>query len=115
MRAVLVQLLACLIASVPLALWFDWNTPVRSTQTLSLILLWNMIGPTALGYWVWAVVLSRTSAASATQVLLLSPIYGMLQSHVVLGERLGPAVLAAAACVICGALLTFWRSREQVR
>ena len=106
-----VQLLACLLASVPLALWFDWNTPVRSTQTLSLILLWNMIGPTALGYWVWAVVLSRTSAASATQVLLLSPIYGMVQSHIVLGEPLGPAILGAAACVVCGAMLTFWRPR----
>ena len=106
------QLVASLTVSIPLAIWLDWDTPVRSTQSLSLVLLWNMIGPTALGYWIWAVVLTRVSASSATQVLLLSPIYGMLQSYAVLGERLGPAILGSAACVISGALLTFWQPRR---
>ena len=99
-------------AEIPiLAVWLDWDTPIRPTSSLSLILLWNMVGPTALGYWVWANVLTRTSASSASQVLLLSPVYGMVQSHFVLGEHLGPAILAAAACVISGAMLTFWQPR----
>lgn len=104
------QLLACLMFSIPLAFWLDRDTSVDPTQALSLVLLWNMIGPTALGYWIWAVVLSRISAASASQVLLLSPLYGMVQSHFVLGEPLGIAILGAAGCVVCGALLTFWRA-----
>jgi drug/metabolite transporter (DMT)-like permease len=105
------QLLACLAVSVPLAIWFDWGTPINPTHSLSLVLLWNMIGPTALGYLIWAHILTRVSASSATQVLLLSPIYGMLQSHLVLGEQLGSAILAAA-CVTLGAILTFWQPRR---
>lgn len=107
------QLSACVVVSTPLAVWLDWNTPVNPTQSLSLVLLWNMIGPTALGYWIWAVVLARVSASSASQVLLLSPVYGMLQSHLVLGEQLGAAILGAAACVIAGAGLTFWQPRAR--
>jgi drug/metabolite transporter (DMT)-like permease len=36
-------------------------------------------------------------------------VFGVAQSHFVLGEPLTPAVLASAACVITGACLTFWR------
>ena len=108
-QQVFMQLLACLAASVPLALLLDWNTPVRPTGALSLVLVWNMIGPTALSYWIWANVVSRISPSSASQMLLLSPIYGMLQSHAVLGEPLGAAILGAAACVLLGAILTFWQ------
>ena len=54
--------------------------------------------------------MTRTSAASATRVLLLLLlIYGMLQSHMVPGEPLAAAILEAAACVLLGTLLTFWQ------
>ncbi len=114
-QQIFMQLAACLVASIPMTLWLDAETPIHPTETLSLILLWNMVGPTTLGYAIWATLLTRISPANASQVLLLSPIYGMVQSHLVLGEPLGLAILGAAGCVVCGALLTFWQPRRRGR
>jgi drug/metabolite transporter (DMT)-like permease len=64
--------------------------------------------PTALAYWCWAQALSRIRASTASQVLLLSPVFGVIQSSLVLGEPLGPVVVASGCCIICGAALTLW-------
>ena len=51
----------------------------------------------------------RIKPSTASQILLLSPVFGVAQSHLVLGEPLTPALLASAACVVVGAAMTLWR------
>ncbi len=65
--------------------------------------------PSILGFWCWARALDRVPVATASQVLLLSPVFGVLLSAAVLGERLGPALAASAALIISGAILSYWR------
>jgi drug/metabolite transporter (DMT)-like permease len=89
----------------PLALilerWGRWE----NTASLWIILLYNVAAPTVLGFWCWAKALSRMPAGIASQVLVLSPIFGMLQSHLVLGEPLTETIWLAALAVSAGALL----------
>jgi drug/metabolite transporter (DMT)-like permease len=90
---------------VPAALIVEGFGAWRNTPTLWIILLYNMAAPTVLGFWCWAQALSRVPAGTASQVLVLSPIFGMVQSHLVLGEPLNEWIWAAAASVSLGALL----------
>jgi drug/metabolite transporter (DMT)-like permease len=91
------------------AVILEWNHPIRLTPQLVVNTIYNILVPTALAFWCWSQVLTRIRASTASQVLLLSPVFGVAQSHFVLGEPLTPAVLASAACVVIGACLTFWR------
>jgi drug/metabolite transporter (DMT)-like permease len=87
----------------------EWNHPIRLTPQLAVNTIYNILVPTALAFWCWSQALARIRASTASQVLLLSPVFGIAQSHFVLGEPLTPAVLASAICVVFGACLTFWR------
>ena len=97
-----------IVLAVP-AIMLEWNHPVRFTPQLIVNTIYNILVPTALAFWCWSQALTRMRASTASQILLLSPVFGVAQSHFVLGEPLTPAVLASAACVIIGACLTFWR------
>ena len=88
---------------------FHHYTLKIAVSGLAVITVYNILVPTALAFWCWSQALARIRASTASQVLLLSPVFGIAQSHFVLGEPLTPAVLASAACVITGACLTFWR------
>jgi drug/metabolite transporter (DMT)-like permease len=91
------------------AVVLEWDHPIRLTPQLIVNTIYNILVPTALAFWCWSQALTRVRASTASQILLLSPVFGVAQSHFVLGEPLTPAVLASAACVIIGACLTFWR------
>jgi drug/metabolite transporter (DMT)-like permease len=97
------------------AVVLEWNQPIRLTPQLAVNTIYNILVPTALAFWCWAQALTRVRASTASQVLLLSPVFGITQSHFVLGEPLTPSVLASAACVIIGACLTFWRPAPAAR
>lgn len=99
------QIAVAATVMVPAALYVEGFGAWRDTTAVRLILVYNVVVPTALGYWCWAQALSRAPAATASQVLVLSPIFGMIQSHFVLGEQLNEAIWAAAAAVTLGALL----------
>jgi len=91
------------------AVVLEGNHPIRLTPQLIVNTVYNILVPTALAFWCWSHALTSVRASTASQILLLSPVFGVAQSHFVLGEPLTPAVLASAACVIIGACLTFWR------
>jgi drug/metabolite transporter (DMT)-like permease len=93
------------------AVFLEWSHPIRLTPELIVNAIYNILVPTALAFWCWSQALTRVRASTASQILLLSPVFGIVQSHFVLGEPLTPTVLASAACVIAGACLTFWRPR----
>ncbi|MBV8755283.1 MAG: DMT family transporter [Hyphomicrobiales bacterium] len=97
------------------AIMLEWHHPIRLTPQLIVNTIYNILVPTALAFWCWSQALTRIRASTASQILLLSPVFGIVQSHFVLGEPLTPAVLASAACVIAGACLTFWRPAAAAR
>jgi drug/metabolite transporter (DMT)-like permease len=93
---------------IPAAFLFERAT-TSASPTYVAIILWNAVVPSILGFWCWARALDRVPVATASQVLLLSPVFGVLLSAVVLGERLGPALAVSAALIITGAILSYWR------
>jgi len=103
------QLAVSAIAMTVVAVLVEAHHPIRPTASLAVIMIYNVLVPTALAYWCWAQALSRVKASTASQIMLISPVFGVAQSHVVLGEPLSAAVIASAVCVISGACLTFWR------
>ena len=105
------QITVAAAVMVPTALFVEGYGAWRDTTTLRVILLYNIVVPTAFGFWCWVQALSRVPAATASQVLVLSPIFGMVQSHFVLGEPLNEAIWAAAAAVTLGALLVLRQGR----
>ena len=107
------QLAVSAVAVTIAAVIFEHDRAVRPTAQLAVITIYNIILPTALAYWCWSQALARIKPSTASQILLLSPVFGVVHSHLVLGEPLTPAVLASAACVVIGAAMTFWRSAER--
>lgn len=82
--------------------WGQWE----NTASLWIVVIYNIIAPTVLGFWCWAQALSRMPAGTASQILVLSPIFGMLQSNLVLNEPLTETIWLAAFAVSAGALLS---------
>jgi drug/metabolite transporter (DMT)-like permease len=103
------QLAASGCVTAAAAALFEANRAVTPSPRLILIVLYNIAIPTALAFWCWSQALTRVKPTTASQALLLSPVFGVAQSHVVLGEPLSAAVLASGACVLAGAALTFVR------
>jgi drug/metabolite transporter (DMT)-like permease len=64
------------------------------------------IGGTALGFTWFADGVKRLGAARASAFVNLVPVFAVLQAAALLGERLGPAVLAGGLLVIAGVWLT---------
>lgn len=100
------QVAVTAVVMLPVALivegWKQWE----DTTSLWIIVMYNIIAPTVLGFWCWAQALSRMPAGTAAQILVLSPIFGMLQSHFVLAEPLTETIWIAALAVSAGALLS---------
>jgi O-acetylserine/cysteine efflux transporter len=73
------------------ATWVGWGTVIY----LGLVM-------TALGYGIWFRVLARNPVSQVMPVLLLLPVFGVIGSIVILGERPGPSVLLGGAIVVAG-------------
>ncbi len=104
------QLAASGCVTAAAAAWFEADKAVTLSRALILIMAYNMAIPTALAFWCWSQALTRVKPTTASQILLLSPVFGVAQGHVVLGEPLSVAVVASGGCVLAGALLTFVRA-----
>jgi len=99
-----------LLVSAPVVLAFALpqigDEPIHWSATLIAILAYNWIVTTALGYFLWALVLSAMSAAVAGQVLALTPVGGFLISAAIFGEAVSADVVIAIALIVAGIILT---------
>ncbi len=91
---------------IPFTLAFELGRPVNVTPALLATLFYNAIVPSVVGFWCWSQALARVSVAHASQFLLLSPVFGLIQNNIVLGEPVGPATFVAAGCILAGASLS---------
>ena len=107
------QLAASGILTAAAAALFEWDHAIRLTPALVVITVYNVLVPTALAFWCWSQALSRVKPTTASQVLLLSPVFGVAQSHLVLGEPLTQSLIASAGCIVLGACLTILQPRAR--
>lgn len=92
------------IAAVALSLNID--EPIRWTPTLILVLAYNWVITTALGYFLWNRVLSVMPAGVAGQVMALTPVGGFLLSVAIFGGEITPDVVVSIALIVGGIILT---------
>lgn len=85
--------------------------PLRPTALYGVIVLYNALVPTILGYWCWLRILERMPVARASQLLMLSPLFGIMLSAALLHEPLTLTLLASAVLIVIGAILSFFRPR----
>src|SRR5437763_4832139 len=104
-----------LAVSTPVVLSFALpqmaDEPVRWSVGLVAILAYNWVVTTALGYFLWAKVLTAMPAATAGQVLALTPVGGFLISTAIFGGAVTLDVMLAVALIVAGIILTLRRPR----
>jgi drug/metabolite transporter (DMT)-like permease len=91
------------IVTVPAAAAED---AVHWSAVLVLILAYNWIVTTALGYFLWNKVLWELPAAVAGQVTALTPVLGFLLATAIFGGAVTLDVAAAVALIVAGIILT---------
>ena len=109
-----------LAAAPPLlaaALWLDgWQANVEALRAASarawLIVAWQAVGNTLIGYGVWNWLLERHPAAAVAPWALAVPVFGMGTSWWVLGEPLPWWKLAAAGMILAGLALNLHAARH---
>ena len=98
------------LVSVPviaaIALPFGSGEPIRWTPTLILVLAYNWVVTTALGYFLWNKVLSVMPAGVAGQVMALTPVGGFLLSVAIFGGNITADVILSIALIVGGIILT---------
>ena len=80
--------------------------PVRWSIGLVVILAYNWIVTTALGYFLWNKVLAVLPASVAGQVTALTPVFGFLLATAIFGGAVTLDVVAAVALIVGGIILT---------
>ena len=83
--------------------------PVRWSPALIAILVYNCIVTTALGYFLWNKVLSMMAAATAGQVLTLTPIGGFVLSTLIFGGTVTADVVLSIVLIVGGIFVTLRR------
>jgi drug/metabolite transporter (DMT)-like permease len=98
-----------LAISAPVVLAFalpQMGEPIHWSATLVAILAYNWVVTTALGYFLWALVLTAMPATTAGQVLALTPVGGFLISTAIFGGAVTADVVVAIALIVAGIMLT---------
>lgn len=92
------------IAAIAVPLGF--GEPISWTPTLILVLAYNWVVTTALGYFLWNKVLSVMPAGIAGQVMALTPVGGFLLSVAIFGGEITADVVVSIALIVGGIILT---------
>ncbi len=82
-----------------------FNDIARLSLSGWLVVLWQSIGNTMLGYGLWNLLLGRYSAASVTPWALLVPVFGMAASAIALNEAMPWWKWLAASLIMLGLII----------
>ena len=105
------QILTAAVVMAIGALIFE-RTSFHFTTSYGVVLIYNALVPTVLGYWCWSRLLGRISVSRGSQVLMLSPVFGVLLSSAVLDEPLTITLLTSSILIIGGAVLSYRHSSD---
>jgi drug/metabolite transporter (DMT)-like permease len=82
---------------------------VEWSPALIAILVYNCVVTTALGYYLWGKVLSMMPAATAGQVLTLTPVGGFALSLIIFGGEFDAEIVLSIALIVAGIFVTLRR------
>jgi drug/metabolite transporter (DMT)-like permease len=103
------QLAVSTVPTAVIALRPTMSEPIHWSTGLVLILAYNWIVATALGYFLWNKILTMMSAAVAGQVLALTPVGGYLLSSAIFGGAVSGDVVVSIVLIVAGIILTLRR------
>jgi drug/metabolite transporter (DMT)-like permease len=99
-----------LAVSAPVVLAFALpqmtGEPIHWSVGLVAILAYNWVVTTAIGYFLWALVLTAMPATTAGQVLALTPVGGFLLSTIIFGGAVTADVVVSIGLIVAGIILT---------
>jgi drug/metabolite transporter (DMT)-like permease len=99
-----------LAVSAPVVLAFALpqmtDEPIHWSVSLVAILVYNWVVTTAIGYFLWALVLTAMPATTAGQVLALTPVGGFLLSTIIFGGAVTADVVVSIGLIVAGIILT---------
>jgi drug/metabolite transporter (DMT)-like permease len=87
-----------------------WDAgPLHWAPVAAAVLAYNAVVTTALGYFMWNRVLSMMPAATAGQVLTLTPVGGFVISLLLFGGRLSADLVVSIVLIVVGMFVTLRR------
>ena len=99
-----------LAVSAPVVLAFALpqmtDEPIHWSVSFVAILAYNWVVTTAIGYFLWALVLTAMPATTAGQVLSLTPVGGFLLSIAIFGGAVTADVVVSIGLIVAGIILT---------
>ncbi len=100
-----------LLTILPIFLWQPWQLPLASLLRPAVFsnLLFLGLLASLVCYFVWNMVLKRIGAVRASNYIYLSPLFTLIASAILLGERLTPVALLGAALIIGG---VYWAEKK---
>ncbi len=93
---------------VALLLEHPWTLPVPPLSVMA-VMAFHVIGPVAICYAAWTLLIARLPASTAAIGTLLIPVVGVLSSSVLLGDQLTAAKLVALALIMASVAFVFVR------
>src|SRR5690606_3778810 len=94
------------------ALLMEWGDPVHLNANSIYYILFTGILASALCFTVWYLILSLIDMATATIATLLVPIFGLLFSVLLLGEKMSIGILVGSSLIICGIVVAQKGNKE---
>ncbi|MGM8364556.1 DMT family transporter [Virgibacillus sp. W0181] len=89
----------------------EWNTPIAWTGTSIYYVLFTGILASALCFTVWFVILGLVDMVTATISMMLVPVFGLVLSIVLLGEKLTVSVSIGSILIISGIMIANVKKR----
>ena len=80
-------------------------------MTSALSVLYLAYATTVLGYGIWSAEIGRHGVSLVVPFTLSVPIFGILGSHLIFGEELGPIEITAVALILTGLFITIMGPR----
>lgn len=95
------------------ALFMEWGDPVHLNAHSIYYILFTGILASALCFTVWYLILSLIDMATATIATLLVPIFGLVFSALILGEKMSVGIVVGSGLIICGIVAAQKRNKKR--
>ncbi len=114
-KTLLYQIVVATLISAPLAFWLGEAFPSRPSAIAVAALLYQAVFVVGVTYAIWFWLLKRYRAPELSALTFISPVVGVLEGWLALGERPGPIFVAALAGVAAGIVLLSWPGAAPLR
>ena len=111
-KTLLYQIVVATALCAPLAAWLGEPFPLAPSAVAVAALLYQAVLVVGVTYLVWFWILTVYRAPELSALTFISPVIGVLEGWLALGEKPTPAFLLALAGVAAGIVLLSWPARK---